>query len=209
MSSPPRVYTVRHRARLVSLIALSLFGLSGCFDRAVQAQQSPKPQLDEGESPSPAAAPAASATQPSDQPSKETPAVTKPAAAGDGTPATILDGDRVQGLLGKPVRSSSGEDMGRIVDVIVDRSRVRAAIIDFGGFLGVGSRQIAVDWSALRFPAEGKSEAINVDLTRDQLRVAPAYKAGEQIVLLGRPGANPTPQQQPIPEERGEKDKPR
>jgi hypothetical protein len=40
------------------------------------------------------------------------------------------------------------EDMGRIVDVIVDRSgQVRAAVIDFGGFLGVGSRKIAVDWN--------------------------------------------------------------
>ena len=42
--------------------------------------------------------------------------------------------------------------MGRIVDVIVDRAgAVRAAVIDFGGFLGVGSRKIVVDWNALRF----------------------------------------------------------
>ena len=46
--------------------------------------------------------------------------------------------------------------MGRIVDVLVDRrGQVRAAIIDFGGFLGVGSRKIAVDWSALHFPPPG------------------------------------------------------
>ena len=44
--------------------------------------------------------------------------------------------------------------MGRIVDVIVDRAgTVRAAVIDFGGFLGVGSRKIVVDWSALHFGA--------------------------------------------------------
>ncbi len=42
--------------------------------------------------------------------------------------------------------------MGHIVDVIVDRAgAVRAAVIDFGGFLGVGSRKIVVDWSALHF----------------------------------------------------------
>jgi len=42
--------------------------------------------------------------------------------------------------------------MGRIVDVIVNRDgQVRAAIIDFGGFLGVGNRKIAVDWRALNF----------------------------------------------------------
>jgi len=39
--------------------------------------------------------------------------------------------------------------MGRIVDVIVDLAGVvRAAVIDFGGFLGVGSRKIVVDWNA-------------------------------------------------------------
>ena len=82
--------------------------------------------------------------------------------------------------------------MGRIVDVLVDRSaRVRAAVIDFGGFLGVGNRQIAVAWSAIRFPAEGKLEPLVVDFTRDQLRVAPTYKAGEQIVLLGPPNSTP------------------
>jgi hypothetical protein len=36
--------------------------------------------------------------------------------------------------------------MGRVVNVVVDQSgQVRAAIIDFGGFLGVGNRKIAVD----------------------------------------------------------------
>jgi len=47
------------------------------------------------------------------------------------------------------VRSAAGENMGRIVDVVVDPSgQVRAAVIDFGGFLGVGSPRIAVDWGA-------------------------------------------------------------
>jgi len=106
----------------------------------------------------------------------------------------VIDGQQVESILGKRVRSSSGEDMGRIVDVIVDKTgQIRAAIIDFGGFLGVGTRQIAVDWRALRFPSDQKSEALTVDLTRDQLRVAPVYKAGEQIVVLGRPRPEPTP----------------
>ena len=57
-------------------------------------------------------------------------------------------------MLGREVRSAADENMGRIVDVIVDRAgQVRAAIIDFGGFLGVGSRKIVVDWNALHFRA--------------------------------------------------------
>ena len=61
-------------------------------------------------------------------------------------------------MLGREVRSTADENMGRIVDVIVDRAgQARAAIIDFGGFLGVGSRRIAVDWNALRFRPEASS----------------------------------------------------
>ena len=39
-------------------------------------------------------------------------------------------------VLGRQVRSRAGEDMGRVVNVVVDQSgQLRAAIIDFGGFL--------------------------------------------------------------------------
>jgi hypothetical protein len=59
--------------------------------------------------------------------------------------AVIIDPLTIETVLGREVRSITDENMGRIVDIIVDRSgQVRAAIIDFGGFLGVGSRKIAV-----------------------------------------------------------------
>ncbi len=55
---------------------------------------------------------------------------------------TLLGSRQAQSVLGREVRSNANENMGRIVDVIVDREgRVRAAVIDFGGFLGVGSRK--------------------------------------------------------------------
>ena len=88
------------------------------------------------------------------------------------------------------MRSSSGENMGRIVDVIVDRTgQVRAAIIDFGGFLGVGSRKIAVDWKALSFPpATQKIDRVTLELNKDQVRAAPEYKPDKPIVVLGPSG---------------------
>ena len=106
------------------------------------------------------------------------------------TPAVVVDGSSAETLLGKPVQTAKGEDLGRVVDVIVDRAgMVRAAIVDFGGFLGVGTRKIAVDWRVLRFaPANGKSsglEKLIADLSRDQLRKAPIYKEGEPIVIMG------------------------
>jgi hypothetical protein len=104
---------------------------------------------------------------------------------------TVLDHREVQGALGKEVRSPTDEDMGRIVDVIVDGTgQVRAAIIDFGGFLGVGSRKIAVAWNALRFsPNADKVERIALELTRDQVRPAPEYKEDKPVVVLGASGS--------------------
>jgi hypothetical protein len=89
--------------------------------------------------------------------------------------------------------------MGRIIDIIVSRTgQVRAAVIDFGGFLGVGSRKVAVAWNVLRFPAGEQLDPVIVELTRDQVRLAPEYRLGEPIVVLGSPNAitaEPPPRQ--------------
>ena len=67
---------------------------------------------------------------------------------------------------------------------------MRAAIIDFGGFLGVGSRKIAVDWSALHFGGGVKREGdIRLALTQDQLKAAPEYKEVNPVVIIGSTGA--------------------
>jgi hypothetical protein len=105
--------------------------------------------------------------------------------------AAILDPLAVQAVLGREVRSVADENMGRIVDIIVDHSgQVRAAVIDFGGFLGVGNRKIAVDWSILRFGSGEKSRVV-VDLIRAQVTAAPEYKDGKPVVVLGASAAMP------------------
>jgi hypothetical protein len=103
---------------------------------------------------------------------------------------TVLNKHEVQGILGREVLGSANENMGRIVDVLVAHDgQVRAAIIDFGGFLGVGSRKIAVDWNALHFPIPGKpDERVTLDLTRDQVNAAPAYEDGKPVIVLGALG---------------------
>ncbi len=131
-------------------------------------------------------------------PTSEVP--TESPKAGDSVPpsAAILDPLTVQTVLGKEVRSIMDENMGRIVDIIVDPSgQVRAAVIDFGGFLGVGSRKIAVDWSILRFGAGEKSDRIVVDLTRVQVKAAPEYKDGKPVVVVGASPAMPVAEPSP------------
>jgi hypothetical protein len=128
---------------------------------------------------------------PNAAPPNSAPAV---AAPKDGVPppsVTIIGAADAHGVLGRDVRSAADEDMGRIVDVVVDRAgQVRAAVIDFGGFLGVGSRKIVVDWNALRFWRIGnKSDSISLELTKEQVRAAPEYKEDTPIVVLGASGS--------------------
>ena len=123
----------------------------------------------------------------------------KPDATPSGAPkepaqppsVTIIGARDAHGVLGRDVRSSSDEAMGRIVDVIVDRGgQVRAAVIDFGGFLGVGSRKIVVDWNALHFGRiASKRDSITLELTKDQVTAAPEYKEDTPIVVLGASGS--------------------
>jgi hypothetical protein len=80
------------------------------------------------------------------------------------------------GILGRTVIGPDGQEIGRVVDVLVDAAgRPRAAVIDFGGFLGVGVRRVAVDWSDLTFPPTGGKAEIRLDLTADQIKNAPPY----------------------------------
>jgi hypothetical protein len=117
-----------------------------------------------------------------------------PAATKEPSPppsVTVIGAADAHGVLGREVRSQTDEDMGRIVDVIVDRAgQVRAAVIDFGGFLGVGSRKIVVDWNALHFGSvANKSDSITLDLTKDQVTAAPEYKEDTPVVVLGATGS--------------------
>lgn len=146
--------------------------------RSAQATSPPKPNAA-----APAQQPKAGASsQQSDDKTKE---------EKTSVPATVVDGEQLESVLGIQALSATGDDMGRIVDIIVDRSgQIRAAIIDFGGFLGVGSRKIAVDWRSLHFNPK-KAGAVVINLTKDQLRVAPVYKPAEPVVMIGGPGVKP------------------
>ena len=125
-------------------------------------------------SPQPSAAPVTAPKEPAPPPS-----------------VTVIGARDAHGVLGRDVRSPTDEDMGHIVDIIVDRSgAVRAAVIDFGGFLGVGSRKIVVDWNALHFGrVASKSDSITLELTKEQVTAAPEYKEDTPVVVLGASGS--------------------
>jgi PRC-barrel domain len=126
-------------------------------------------------------------------------------AAGDaalnGASLDYFPRDHLFRILGKEVVSAKGEDMGRIVDVLFDeKGEPHAAVIDFGGFLGVGTRKIAISWNALRFDLGEKKNVIALDLDREQLKAAPEYKyaeSGKPIPVVAQPQSPP---QEPAPD---------
>jgi hypothetical protein len=100
--------------------------------------------------------------------------------------AAVIDMDRpVMSILGKKVQNPKGEDLGRVVDVLADSTgQVRVAIIDFGGFLGVGNRRIAVDWPLLRFDPGAGDKPITLAVSREKLQSAPEYKDSARPRIL-------------------------
>ena len=99
-------------------------------------------------------------------------------------PTPVFKRNPLESVLGREVRTRVEEDVGRIVDLLADREgQVQAAVIEFGGFLGIGTRKIAVEWSAISFESDGKQPVVIVEMTRNQLRVAPEYKPNEPAVV--------------------------
>jgi hypothetical protein len=94
-------------------------------------------------------------------------------------------------VLGMEVRTNAERNVGKIADLLVDRAgQIEAAVVEFGGFLGVGTRKIAIEWSSLRLEMMGKRPVATIDITRDQLRAAPEYKPDQLVVV--RKIAQPT-----------------
>lgn len=81
-------------------------------------------------------------------------------------------------LVGTNAYGPADEHLGTIGDVILaqDGKSVDAVVIDFGGFLGIGSKPVAVAVQNLRFATNAKGEKyLFLNVTRDQLDKAVPY----------------------------------
>ncbi len=84
--------------------------------------------------------------------------------------------EAAEAILGQRVTDLDGKEIGRLVDVLVDaKGQPQAAVIDFGGFMGVGNRKIAVHWSALHFTPGDPKQKVALEMTPDQIKAAPEF----------------------------------
>ncbi|MEI2804571.1 PRC-barrel domain-containing protein [Albidovulum sp.] len=87
-----------------------------------------------------------------------------------------LDGDSFTGV------QEGWDDIGEVNDVILGRDgTVDAVLVDIGGFLGIGERQVAVDMAALRFVQDSSTDAddwfLVMQADRGVLDAAPPWPA--------------------------------
>jgi PRC-barrel domain len=89
--------------------------------------------------------------------------------------SSLIAANKVQDT---PVYNNSGESLGSIHDVMIDKKsgNVAYAIMSFGGFLGIGNSYHPLPWSVLKYDTNKGGYVVNLD--RRQLEGAPAYPAG-------------------------------
>ncbi|QJR18157.1 PRC-barrel domain-containing protein [Pelagibacterium halotolerans] len=80
-------------------------------------------------------------------------------------------------LTGTAVYGSGDEEIGSIGDILLSEDgTVDAVIIDFGGFLGIGTKPVAVDFENLTFLRdENGGLVLRTTLTAEDLEAAPEY----------------------------------
>jgi hypothetical protein len=94
---------------------------------------------------------------------------------------TQIDSDAfVTRIIGKPVYDGPGADankLGDITDIVLNEGgTAQAVIIGVGGFLGIGEKQVAVAYSALKLvAAEDNTERFVVETTVEDLTAAPDF----------------------------------
>jgi hypothetical protein len=87
-------------------------------------------------------------------------------------------------MIGVVVRNTAGENVGKIDDLLItDGGTFKAVVIDVGGFLGLGSKRIAVEPGALVLRPGGERFSAVLNLSRDAVAAAPPFDPAK--VLAG------------------------
>ncbi len=85
-------------------------------------------------------------------------------------------------LVGLSVANSQGEVVGKIAHLILDQDhRVVGAVLSVGGFLGLGSKSVAVPWKAIKIEKKNGKDVAVLDMTSEELANAPEFKTLTQI----------------------------
>ena len=111
------------------------------------------------------------------------PASPSPAPAAAPADRTVSTGDfnakgdmAASALIGTKVRNANKESFRKSDEIYLDKdAKVTDVVISVGGFLGVGSKDVAVKWSDITIGQEDNSVILTTSLTKDALMALPDY----------------------------------
>ncbi|WP_250507343.1 PRC-barrel domain-containing protein [Caballeronia sp. GAFFF3] len=98
--------------------------------------------------------------------------VGKGAATAAGPGPDVMAASTLDGI---SVRSSDGQDVGSLKEIMLDvtSGRIAYAVLSSGGFLGIGDKLLAVPWSALTLDTD--NHCFRIDATAEQVRNSPGF----------------------------------
>ena len=81
---------------------------------------------------------------------------------------------RAKKVLGTTVKDPTGEKIGEIEDIVLDKesNNIMFAVVGFDGFLGMNAKYHPIPWSSLDYDESAQGYLVN--FTKEQLRKAPA-----------------------------------
>jgi len=84
---------------------------------------------------------------------------------------------KAEDLKGIDVISPTGQKLGDIDDfVLTGDGKIDAVIVEFGGFIGIGTKHVAIAYDGLKFMVGPSNERyLVVNVTKDQLNAQPDY----------------------------------
>jgi len=79
--------------------------------------------------------------------------------------------------IGTNVVNASGEKLGKVEDIVLDRdsARITYVIVSYGGILGVGNKHFAVPWQAF---GQTPDRELSLQIDQEQLKNAPGFEKG-------------------------------
>lgn len=103
-------------------------------------------------------------------------AATVPAFAAAEMMTAVPAGKTIQNFYKQNVYDPSKNKIGTIDDVVLnDSGQITAFIVGVGGFLGAGTKDVAVPFNAVHAEMKDGAWYLTVDTTKDQLKSARGY----------------------------------
>ena len=100
----------------------------------------------------------------------------------------VAQGYRASKLIGANVENATGEDIGNIDDLIIDKQQVLYAILQVGGFLGLGGYLVAVPFENLQISEDGSRIVLTTGGSKEELQQTQEFTYGQtQQTQLGQP----------------------